>query len=113
MIIYVCTAFPYLGDGWTDCSELWYVVVGLKAMRFISTRSGEHCTYARAHHFSYLSNRWSFVMKFVVLLDTHQLCVVHRLSNICASARTAVHSFKHIYLLPLVHRPEGFLLVIA
>ena len=55
--LHVHTVFPHLGNGWTDCAEIPCVVMGPAAMRFIGITSGAHCTCARAHNFSYLSNR--------------------------------------------------------
>ena len=53
------------------------------------------------------------VLKFGVLLDTHQLCAWHRFGNIYTSARAVVHHFKHIYSLSLVHGPKGVLMVLG
>ena len=33
--MHVRTPFPYLGNGWTDCVETWYVVRGPLVMRFL------------------------------------------------------------------------------
>ena len=32
----------YLGNGWTGCAEIWYVVRGQLAMRFALLRGGVH-----------------------------------------------------------------------
>ena len=32
--------FPYLGNGWTDCAEMWYVVRYLLARRFTEVDDG-------------------------------------------------------------------------
>ena len=36
--------FPYLGNGWTDCTEIWCVARGPVAMHF--TQDGRFCTNA-------------------------------------------------------------------
>ena len=58
---YICTCpscahadvppFPYLGNTWTDCAEIWCVVMGPTAMCFIGITNGVDCTCALAHHF--------------------------------------------------------------
>ena len=39
------------------------------------------------------------------------LYILHRIGDIFSSAHVIVLTFKHIYPLPLVHRPKGALLV--
>ena len=68
MMGYICTCarvdvppFPYLGSGWTDCSEIW-CVVGSPLARLFAKVSGGAQLQARAHvrhvrnPFSYLGN---------------------------------------------------------
>ena len=55
------TPFRYLGNGWTDCAETWYVVQDQLARQFTQTKDGVHLnvrTCARAHvpPFPYLEN---------------------------------------------------------
>ena len=38
---HVRTSFPYLGNGWSDCTEIWLVVMGPTAMRFIRATTYE------------------------------------------------------------------------
>ena len=71
-VAHVRSPFPYLGNGWRDCAEIWCVLMGPIAMRFVGITSGAHCTCARAHHYFYISvAAGRFVLKFGVLLDTH------------------------------------------
>ena len=51
----------YLGNGWTDCAEIWYVVRDPSARRFTEVDDGVHlhmttCACANVPHFSYLGN---------------------------------------------------------
>ena len=41
---YVHIPFPYLGNGWTDCLEIWRVAWGPVAIRL--TQDGRFCTNA-------------------------------------------------------------------
>ena len=53
-----------------------------------------------------------FDLKFGELWDTHLLCVLHRMEDICKSAGAAIHKFEHIYSPLLIYHPKSFLLVI-
>ena len=44
---HVRTPFPYLGNGWTDCAEIWYVVRDQLARLLTQNKGGD--TSARAH----------------------------------------------------------------
>ena len=46
-------AFPYLGNCWTNCAEIWYVVSDPSASLFTELKDGAQllCTCARAHPF--------------------------------------------------------------
>ena len=35
-----CAPFPYLGNGWTDCAEFWFVVGDPLACRFTKVNGG-------------------------------------------------------------------------
>ena len=61
--------FLYLGNGWTDCAEVWCELMGPGPMHFIGITSGTHCTRAPLFDISVTTGR--FVVKFGVLLDTH------------------------------------------
>ena len=39
---HVCTPFPYLGNDWTDCAEIWYVVTDELARQYTQTKDGVH-----------------------------------------------------------------------
>ena len=47
----------YLGNGWTDCAEIWCVVRDQLAMRFTLPRGGVHL-HVRTP-FLYLENGWT------------------------------------------------------
>ena len=48
--VHLHTCFPYLRNGWTDCTDIWCVARGPIAMRFTVT-SGTQRMCARAHPF--------------------------------------------------------------
>ena len=74
--MHVCIPSPYLGNGWTDCTEIWCVVRGPMAMRF--TQDGRFCTSAS-----------------VTII--HLSASVHSRSFI---AQKASYWFMHLYLIP-------------
>ena len=51
-------------------------------------------------------------LKFGVWLGDKWLCILHRMGDSALTQLCVTHSFKHMYSLPLVHRPKGVLLVI-
>ena len=58
---HVRTAFLYLGNGWTDCAEIWYVVRDQLARQLTQTKDGIHlhvhtCARADVPRFSYLGS---------------------------------------------------------
>ena len=70
-------------------------------------------TGARAHPLFRISRTAGQIsLKFGVWLEDHLLCVFQRMGDIRTSARVTMHTFKHICLLPPVHRPKGVILVI-
>ena len=57
----ICTPFPYLGNGWTDCAEMWCVVRDPLARCFTKVWGGVHlhvltCACAGVPLFPYLGN---------------------------------------------------------
>ena len=57
---HVHTPFSYLGDGWTDCAELWYIVRDQLAWRFTQTKGGMHLyVRMRVRSFPCLGNGWT------------------------------------------------------
>ena len=64
--------FPYLGNGWTDCAEIWCVVRDPLAMRFTLLRGGVHLhvrTCAPLFRISETAGR--IALKFGIWLGTH------------------------------------------
>ena len=102
----VRTPFPYLGNGWTGCAEILFVIKELLAWRFKKVHGGV-CTCACAHTFSTYRERldgspWNLVCGY----RGHKLRVLHRTAD-CKSTRVTVYTFKHI-----VHHRKGILLVV-
>ena len=62
--------------------------------------------------FSYLENGWTDCAENWCVI--RGLLAIHfaKDGDIFPSARVNVHTFKHIYPLPLVHRPKGAFLVL-
>ena len=45
----ICAPFLYLGNGWTDCAEIWCVIRDpLARLECLESRVGYICTWARA-----------------------------------------------------------------
>ena len=74
-------------------------------------RVGRIRTWAPIFHISVVAEL--FALKFGVLLETHQLCVLYKSweGDICMCTCAAATPFKHRYSLPLVDSPKGVLLV--
>ena len=71
--------FPHLGNGWTDCAEIWCVVSDPLAMRFTVLRGGVHLhvrTCVPFFRFSGPAGR--IALKFGMLLGTNQLDRLHK-----------------------------------
>ena len=102
---------PLIGNGWTDCAEIWYVVRDSLAKRFpkVNVRYVRRCTAARelvGITFPYLVNGrmdcteiWCVARRPVALRFTQD-------GRFCTNARIT-HTFKHIYSPPLVHRQKA------
>ena len=111
---YRCAPFPYLGNGWTDCAEMWFVVRDPLVWRFIKVNGG---TGAGAHvrtHFPYSGTAGRIALQLGVWLGDHQLCIFQRTEiratvQRATSTRATVNTFKHICLFPLVYRPTVLL----
>ena len=70
-------SFPYLGNGRTDCVEIWYVVRDQLARQCTPTEDGVHL-HVRAP-FPYLGSRWKDCVEIChVGRDIHQFCVLYK-----------------------------------
>ena len=49
----------YLGNGWMDCPETWFVVRHQLPKRFAQVKSGVHLRVRTCVPFSYLGNGWT------------------------------------------------------
>ena len=59
--LHVRTPCPYLGNGWTDCAEIWFVVRDQLARQLTQTMDGVHlhvriCARADVPRFLYLGS---------------------------------------------------------
>ena len=69
--LHVRTHFPYFGNGWTDCAEIWYVVGDQLARQLTQTEDGVHLhvrTCVPLFHISGTALR--IALKFGMLLET-------------------------------------------
>ena len=105
----VVPRFPYLGNGLTDCAEIWFLVRDQLAWRFTKVNGG-----VRVHvrnPFSYLGNDWTDCAETQCVIRGPLAVRVTQNGDIRTSARVTVHTFKPICSLPRVHRPKGALLI--
>ena len=64
--------FPYLGNGWTDCVEIWHVISDPLARLFTKVKGGAQLhvrTCAPLSHISETPGR--IALKFGMWLETH------------------------------------------
>ena len=97
--------FPYLGNNWMNCAEIWYVVSDPLARVFTQAKDGTQLHVRTPFHILETAGR--IALKFGVWLGYHKLYVLHGMGDICSSARVAVNTLKHMYSLPFVHRPKA------
>ena len=99
----------YLGIGWTDRAEIWYVVSDPLARLFAKVKSGAQLHVRTYPPLFYLVNGWMDCAEIwceaggpLAMHFTRDGGYLHGQTGNC-------HSFKYIYSLPLVHRPKGVL----
>ena len=120
MVGYTCSCarayvppFPHFGNGWTDWAEIWFVIRDPLAWRFTKVNGGVQVRVrTRAAVFRISGTAGRIALKRGMWLQDHWLCTLHGMGGIRTNARVTVHTFKHICLLPIVHRPKGVLLVV-
>ena len=83
-----CALFPYLGNGWTDCAEIWCVVRNPLARLFAKVNGGAQLhvrTCSPLFRISETAGR--IALKFSMWLETHYLSVLQKLMiGTCARA---------------------------
>ena len=85
--------FPYLGNGWTDCAEVWCVARDPLAKLLQEFMVGHSCTRTCALLFriSETAGRGRTALKFGMWLEAHYLSVLQKLMlGLGTCARAAV-----------------------
>ena len=113
--VHVRTPFPYFGNGWTHCVEIWLVVMYQLAIHFIHATSRVHLGALACVPLSRISGSTGRIMlRYCVLLDPLAMHFTQANSyvddiSMCAGANE--HPFKDMFWLPPVLRPKGVLLM--
>ena len=88
----------YLGNGWTDCADIWCVVRDPLALRFTLLRGEVHLHVRTA--FPYLRNGWT---------DCDEICyaVVDQLAGQLTQTKDGVRARAHLQMCPVYRTSEA------
>ena len=107
---HVLTSFSYPANCWTDCAEIWDVVRDPLARRFRYVNGGLPIQVHVRTLFPHLGNGWMeccaeirCVVRGLLSARFTQGWGISARAYVHMYVRVTVHTFKHIYLLTLVH----------